>query len=149
MTRKEKAMEYFGEGYNCSQSVVLAFSDMLPYDKSTLLKLSSSFGGGMGRLRQVCGAVTGMFIVTGFLYGYDEPGKVDEKAELYEKIQALAKQFEAEAGSIICGELLGTGNAKQSPVPEKRTPAYYAKRPCKEMVGIAAEMLENFISGNH
>ena len=148
ISRKDKAMNYFSAGYNCSQSVVLAFSDLLPVDEKNLAKLSSSFGGGMGRLREVCGCVSGMFMVVGFLYGYENAETGEPKAVLYEKIQELAHKFEAENGSIVCRELLGLSVKHDSATPEKRTDEYYKKRPCRELVGNAAEILENFIEEN-
>ena len=146
MTRKEKAMNYFKEGFNCSQSVVLAYSDMLDADESFLLKLSSSFGGGLGRLREVCGAVSGMAIVTGILYGYDDSSSKEDKAEHYKRIQELAHEFEKRNGSIVCRELLGLSQKHDSPTPEARTEGYYKKRPCVELVGDSAEILEDYIS---
>ncbi|MBR4720845.1 MAG: C_GCAxxG_C_C family protein [Clostridia bacterium] len=148
MTRKEKAMELFESGYNCSQSVVLAFSDMTGVDEKLLAKLSSSFGGGMGRLREVCGAVTGMFIVAGLLYGYEDAETGEKKAEHYARIQKLASRFSEETGTIICRELLGLDKKKDSPTPEKRTAKYYEERPCRRLVGLAAEILEEMIKEN-
>lgn len=145
MTRKEKAMNYFLEGYNCSQSVVLAFADLLEMEPDQLARLSSAFGGGMGRLREVCGSVSGMFIVLGILFGYDDPKENEGKKELYEKVQELAHRFEAENGSIVCRDLLGLSVKSQEPVPEQRSAEYYKKRPCKELVGCAAEILEEFL----
>jgi len=144
MTRREMAEKNFESGYNCSQSVVLAFSDMLDVKSELLVKLASSFGGGMGRLREVCGAVTGMFMVIGILYGYEnETGEI--KAKHYQRVQELAKRFEEGNGSIICRELLNISVKKDNPTPEARTTEYYKKRPCKELVGIATEILDNFI----
>ncbi|MBQ2283710.1 MAG: C_GCAxxG_C_C family protein [Agathobacter sp.] len=145
MTRKEKAMNYFLEGYNCSQSVVLAFADLLEMEPDQLARLSSAFGGGMGRLREVCGSVSGMFIVLGILFGYDDPKENEGKKELYEKVQELAHRFEAENGSIVCRDLLGLSVKSQEPVPEQRSAEYYKKRPCKELVGCATEILEEFL----
>ena len=145
MTRKEKAMNYFLEGYNCSLSVVLAFADLLEMEPDQLARLSSAFGGGMGRLREVCGSVSGMFIVLGILFGYDDPKENEGKKELYEKVQELAHRFEAENGSIVCRDLLGLSVKSQEPVPEQRSAEYYKKRPCKELVGCAAEILEEFL----
>lgn len=145
MSRREKAESLFLEGYNCSQAVVLAFEDLLPYDRETLACLSSSFGGGMGRLREVCGSVSGMFMVAGFLYGYDDPKSKEAKAEHYARIQKLAAEFEAQNGSIVCRELLGLTEKKQAPVPEERTAEYYKKRPCKSLIGMAAEIMDNYI----
>lgn len=146
MTKKEKAMELFSQGYNCSQSVAGAFCQEIGMDFETVAKIASSFGGGMGRLREVCGAVSGMFIVTGLLYGYGSPEDYEAKKTLYTKVQSLAFKFKEQNGSYICRELLGLDKkGSDSPVPEKRTEEYYKKRPCKLLVGDAAEILEQFI----
>lgn len=143
--RKEKAMQLFEEGYNCAQSVFLAFEDLHGMEPKAAAALSSSFGGGMGRLREVCGAVSGMFLVAGALYGYDDPKAGEEKMAHYARIQELAAAFEKENGSIVCRELLGLSTKREAPVPEERTAEYYKKRPCKELVGQAAEILEQYI----
>ena len=148
MTRKEAAMQYFKEGYNCAQSVMLAFMDLLPGDQKTLVSLASAFGGGMGRLREVCGAVTGMFMVTGILYGYDGPETGKPKAELYGRVQELAKEFEKKHGSLLCRDLLGLNVKHDEATPEKRTGEYYKVRPCERIISDAAEMLERYISGH-
>ncbi len=109
---------------------------------------SSSFGGGMGRLREVCGAVSGMFMAAGMLYGYDTPGANQEKSEHYKRIQELAKAYETENGSIVCRELLGLSQKRQEPVPEKRTDEYYQKRPCPKLVSMAAAIMEAYIAEN-
>ncbi len=145
MTRREAAMDNFMKGYNCSQSIVLAFADMLPVDEAVLSRLSSSFGGGMGRLREVCGSVSGMFMVAGLLYGYEGPETGGTKAEHYARIQELAGRFTQKHGSIVCRDLLGLSNRHDAPVPEARTAEYYKKRPCKEIIGDAAEILEQYI----
>lgn len=146
MTRREKAMQNFYDGYNCTQSVVLAFEDMFPYEKDALLKMVSPFGGGMGRLREVCGSVSGMFFVLGMLEGYSEPKAVDEKKALYEKVQHLAGEFEKKNGSIVCRELLGLTEKRQDPTPQERTEEYYRKRPCPELIGMAAQILDEYLS---
>lgn len=148
MTRREMAMANFMKGYNCSQSIVLAFSDMLDIDEKSLLKIASSFGGGMGRLREVCGSVSGMFMVAGLLYGYDGPETGQVKADHYARIQELAHRFEEQHGSIVCRELLGLNVRHDVPVPEARTTEYYKKRPCPEIIGDAAEILDQFIKEN-
>lgn len=140
-----KAMALFKEGYNCAQSVFLAFEEECGLERSVALKLSSSFGGGMGRLREVCGAVSGMFMVAGVLYGYDSPEAVGEKAEHYARIQKLANEFKEYTGSIVCRELLGLEQKSDLPIPEKRTASYYQKRPCEQMVGLAAAVMERYI----
>ena len=146
MTRGELAKQYFMEGYNCSQSVALAFSDLIPMEKELLSSMASPLGGGMGRLREVCGSVSGMFLVLGAIYGYSDPKAREEKAELYSQVQELAAKFQEENGSIICRELLGLSVQKEEPVPEERTQKYYKKRPCPELVQMAAEIMEQFIA---
>lgn len=146
--RKEKAMALFEEGYNCAQAVFLAFEDMHGIERRTAAALSSSFGGGMGRLREVCGSVSGMFLTVGVLYGYDDPKAKEEKAEHYARIQELAAIFEKANGSIVCRELLGLTVKKEAPIPQERTAEYYKKRPCKELVGMAAEILEEYIAAH-
>lgn len=148
MDYKKKAMDLFKEGYNCSQSVFLAFADKYEMDEKTALRLSSSFGGGMGRLREVCGAVSGMFMVAGMLYGYENADDYEGKKAHYERIQYLAKEFEKENGSIICRHLLGLNEGKDNPTPEKRSDTYYKKRPCAELVGSAAEIMAHYIKEN-
>ena len=144
----QKAMNLFKEGYNCSQSVFLAFKDLYGIDRHTALKLSSSFGGGMGRLREVCGSVSGMFLTAGILYGYDSPKDRSSKTEHYKRIQELARSFEELNGSIVCRELLGLDQKKESYVPEERTKDYYRKRPCEQIVGCAAYIMEEYIRNN-
>jgi C_GCAxxG_C_C family probable redox protein len=147
-TRSELAMSFFKEGYNCSQSVFMAFCDEYDMDFDMALKISSSFGGGMGRLREVCGAVTGMFMTAGMIYGYSDPKDHILKTEHYKRIQYLAKEFEEKNHSIICRELLGLGSGKDIPVPELRTAEYYKKRPCVELVGMAADIMDKYIKDN-
>ncbi|MBS7006908.1 C-GCAxxG-C-C family protein [Anaerostipes sp.] len=144
----QKAMDLFKEGYNCSQSVFLAFQDLYDIDRQTALKLSSSFGGGMGRLREVCGSVSGMFLTAGILYGYDSPADRTAKTEHYRRIQELARAFEEQNGSIVCRELLGLSQKKESYIPAERTKEYYEKRPCVQIVGCAACIMEEYIK-NH
>ncbi|WMC92345.1 C-GCAxxG-C-C family protein [Kineothrix sp. MB12-C1] len=139
------AKELFKKGYSCSQSIVLAFNDETGLDSETALKVSSSFGGGMGRLREVCGAVSGMFVVVGILYGYSDPSDRIAKAKHYKLVQALAMKFKDKNNSIICRELLGLSTEKESPIPEKRNEGYYKKRPCTELVEHAAEILDTYI----
>lgn len=147
-SKAEKARELFLEGYNCSQAVLGAFCEDLGLPFETALKLSSSFGGGMGRLREVCGALSGAFMVAGLKLGYASPTDSDAKAEHYRLIQAMAGEFKKENGSIICRELLGLdNNASQSHIPDSRTPEYYKKRPCVELVDIAAKIAEKALRG--
>ena len=150
MTRPEKAKQLFTSGYNCSQAVVGAFIDDFAIDFDTAIKLSSSFGGGMGRMREVCGAVSGAFMIAGLKCGYCDPCDKAAKSAHYALIQKIAADFKQQNGSIICRELLeGVGcNGKcQGSVPEDRTAAYYKKRPCAELVYIAAKIVEDEIYG--
>ena len=139
MDFKTRAMEYFHQGYNCCQAVVLAFHKELGLDKETAVKLSSSFGGGMGGMREVCGAVSGMFLVAGLKQGYTEPKDPESKQAHYRLIQELAEAFKQKNHSLICRDLLGASEAAQQ-APQARTAAYYKKRPCAELVGCAAEI---------
>ena len=148
MTRKEQAMQNFLDGYNCTQSIILAFEDVITIDIQTALKIASPFGGGMGRLREVCGSVSGMFMVLGYIYGYDEPKDFEGKKNLYEHVQELARRFEEQNGSIVCRDLLGLSVKKEDATPAQRTEEYYKKRPCKELIGCAAEILEAYLIEN-
>ncbi len=145
MSYKEKAMAAFHDGCNCAQAVLVAFRDLTGLDEKTALRLASSFGGGIGRQREVCGAVSGMCMVAGLLYGYDELGETPKKAEHYRLIQELCRKFKEENGSIICRELLSPADRSTEPTPAPRTAAYYKKRPCSELVGAAAEILADWI----
>ena len=150
MTRPEKAKQLFMSGYNCSQAVVGAFIDDFAVDFDTAMKLSSSFGGGMGRMREVCGAVSGAFMIAGLKCGYCDPCDKAAKSAHYALIQKIAADFKQQNGSIICRELLeGVGcNGKcQGSIPEDRTAAYYKKRPCAELVYIAAKIVEDELYG--
>ena len=138
----DKAVSYFKEGYNCAQSVFLAFAEELGLDRDIALRLSSSFGGGMGRLREVCGAVSSMFAIAGLKYGYTTSNDDMIKGKHYELIQKLAEKFKSETGSIICRELLGLDDGADTPIPAKRTAEYYKERPCEYFVKIAAEIIE-------
>lgn len=144
----EKAKSLFLEGYNCTQAVVGAFCEEMGLDKELALRIASPFGGGMGRLREVCGTVSGMFIVLGYLYGYDDPKDYERKKELYARVQELAGTFKEENGSIICRELLGLKGKDTSPVPEKRTEDYYKKRPCPGLAAYAANLLEEYLEAH-
>lgn len=146
--RAVKARNYFLEGYNCSQSVFLAFSDLTGFDEKTALLISSSFGGGMGRMREVCGAVSGMFMAAGVLYGYTDPKSNTEKMEHYKRIQELAAAFKERNGSIVCRDILGKIAEDKSFIPSERTSEYYKSRPCAKMVEDAVEVFEEYIKNN-
>lgn len=138
------AAELFLQGYNCAQAVVMAFSDLTGLDKAFSARISASFGGGMGRMREVCGAVSGMLMVAGILYGYDDPKDDGQKKAHYELVQALAGEFREQVGSIICREILK--NPPADPNPSPRTAEYYAQRPCARMVYLAGNILEKYIN---
>ncbi|MGN0462799.1 MAG: C-GCAxxG-C-C family protein [Ruminococcus sp.] len=147
MTKGEKAQALFKQGYNCSQSVALAFDEEMGLEKDMIAKIISGFGGGMGRMREVCGCVSGMVFVISSLYGYSDPKDFDAKKELYQRINQVANAFKEQNGSIICKELLRL-EKKDGIVPEKRTDAYYKKRPCPELCKIAGDILEDYIKSN-
>ncbi len=142
----QKAAELFKQGYNCSQSVVGAFCEELGIDFDTAIKLVSPLGGGMGRLREVCGAVSGMFLLTGIVFGYTEPNNLEVKGKLYERVQELAKRFKAKRSTIICRELLEGVETSDSPEPSERTEEYYLKRPCLKIIEDAAQIFEDYLS---
>lgn len=140
MSRGQKAEEFFKSGYNCAQAVVMAFADVIGGDTQAYLRLSSSFGGGIGRLREVCGAFSGSCMVAGLLRGYDNENGVD-KGSHYALIQRLALKNKLQNGSIICKELLGATVNLSSADPSVRTAEYVKKRPCAELCRIAADIL--------
>lgn len=161
-TRKEKAVRLFQEGYNCSQAVFAAYADQYGIEEETALKISASFGGGMGRMREVCGAVSGMFLVAGLETGTADGKDAEGKKANYDMVQALAAEYRKRNGSIICKELLGLVPMPQSAeqgkeegeltaaqftdtTPEARTKEYYQKRPCVELVGQACEILDQIL----
>lgn len=132
------------EGYNCAQSVFASFCDLTGMDMELALKLSSSFGGGIGRLREVCGALSGMLMAAGILYGYSIPGDYDLKSEHYRLVQELAGRFREDCGSILCRELLGLDGASD-PVSPVRTNEFYTTRPCPKIIPAAAKILDDYI----
>lgn len=144
MSKKEIAGQYFKDGCNCCQAVLMAFKDEIGIDEKTLLMLGSSFGGGIARLREVCGAVSGLEMVLGFKEGYSDIKDHKVKTDHYKKAQDLAEEFRKINGDIVCRNLLGLSEEKSVPVPEERTTGYYKKRPCKELVECAAEILDNY-----
>ena len=145
-TNPEKAANNFENGYNCAQSVFMVYSEKFGIDTETALKLSSSFGGGMGRLREVCGAVSAMFMIAGLAKGYTENNNDDIKGKHYQLIQTLAQKFKEKHGTIICRELLGLDRDENSSfIPTKRTPQYYKERPCKEFIHDACTIIDKYI----
>ena len=136
----------FRQGYNCAQSVFAAYHDELGIEQDIALKIASSFGGGMGRLREVCGALTGLFMAAGMKYGYTNPDDLDGKARQYQLVQDFAQRFNDEYNSILCRDLLQLDEKVSEPTPEIRTDAYYQRRPCAEYVRFAASLLEQMVN---
>ena len=146
--RVDKAVALFKQGFNCSQSVFAACADLYGIsDPQLALRLSASFGGGIGRMRQTCGAACGMFLLAGLQNGSAAVGDAEGKKKNYALVQDLAAQFQAENGSMICAELLGIAQQPQNPTPEARTEAYYKKRPCVEMVASAVRIYLKTVKG--
>ena len=144
MDKRAYAQSLFSQGYNCAQAVLLAFQEEAGLDWDTAARLASSFGAGMGRLREVCGAVSAMFMVIGLRFGYATADQPEEKAAHYRRIQFLAQQFREKRETLICRELLQGVPTTAGVVPEERTREYYARRPCRDIIGDAAEILERF-----
>ena len=144
MDHSTLAAQLFLDGCSCSQAVMAAFCDVTGMDRSTALRLTAPFGGGIGRMREVCGAVSGMMMVVGLLYGFEPSQGSAAKSAHYHLVQELAEQFRQQAGSIICREILK--NPPADPNPSPRTAEYYASRPCARMVMLAAEILDKYIA---
>ena len=145
MDHAETARTLFLQGYNCAQAVVCAFDDVTGLDRETSARLASSFGGGMGRLREVCGTVSGALLVLGLLLGYADPKDMQAKTDHYHLVQEYARRFKELNGSIICRELLKGVTTKPGSEPEERTPEYYASRPCLRIVGEAAQIADELL----
>ncbi len=141
----KKAAELFASGYGCAQAVLAAFSDITGLDKDTSMRIASSFGGGMGRMREVCGTCSAMFMVAGLLYGDYDPMDVKAKSAHYALVQELAVRFKEVHKTINCRELLG-GLADSTPNSTPRTPEFYKVRPCVKFVITAAEILDKVIA---
>ncbi len=146
--RGDMARDYFLRGYGCAQAVLLAFSDLTGLDQQTAARLASSFGGGMGRMREVCGTVSGALMAAGLILGYDDPADKQGKMVHYARVRDFADRFRQRngAGSIICRELLSGVPHTDGGQPEERSPEYYSKRPCPELCALAAEILGEMLS---
>ncbi len=145
MDHVKKAEQLFLDGYNCAQAVIGAFCEDMDMPFDTAMKISSSFGGGMGRMREVCGACSGMFMAAGMLCGYATPETGPVKAEHYKRIRDMADAFRAENGSIVCREILKK-DAEVGGTPSERTEKFYHARPCMKCVCSAAAILEEYIN---
>lgn len=143
--KADRAKALFLEGYNCAQAVFGAFCEDFGVSFDLGVKLSSGFGGGVSRRREVCGAVSGAVMVLSMVHGYTDSQADVEKKKLYEEVRGVLKNFEEETGSIVCRELLGLEEKASDPVPEKRTEKYYAKRPCAELVYLSAKAVEKHL----
>lgn len=144
--RVEKARELFKSGYNCSQAVFMTYADLFDLDQKMAATIAAPLGGGMGRLREVCGTVSGMALLAGFISPAFNPADTDAKAANYALVQHFAEQFRAENGAIVCRQLLGLDHQKDEPTPEARTPQYYRKRPCGEYVASAARIVGQYLA---
>lgn len=142
--RKEKARQLFLDGFNCSQSVATAYADAFGIDAETMLRLSASFGAGIGRMRKTCGAVCGMFFIAGLKTGTVRRDDREGKQHNYETVRSMADQFRLRNGSITCQTLLGLRQAEKSAAPSERTKEYYKSRPCLKMVEDACDIIEEF-----
>lgn len=145
MSRADKAEEIFRKGYNCSQAVFAAFADVVGMDEETALKIASPFGAGIGKLREVCGAVSGMTMVAGMMQGYSDPKDFDQKAEVYRIVHAMAEEFRQRQDGILCRELLGLKPGEDAQEPQVRTEEYYHVRPCLRAVRDAADIAEKYL----
>ncbi|MCR5782364.1 MAG: C-GCAxxG-C-C family protein [Clostridia bacterium] len=141
----ERAVSLFTQGYNCAQSIFVAFSDVTGMEEALAARLSSSFGGGMGRLREVCGTCSAMFMAAGILYGEGTQSDHTVKTEHYKRIQYLAEEFRKRHETIVCRDLLKGLAVTSTPTPEIRTEQYYKVRPCVKFVRTAAEILDRYL----
>ena len=148
MTHAEQAQALFMQGYNCAQAVFAAFCDETGLTQQQALKLASGFGGGVGGMREVCGAVSGLTLTLSAIYGYDVPDDRAAKLALYHGVQEAAERYRAENGSIICRELLGLSQDVKKVDPAPRTQEYYKKRPCPELVAMAAQIADDYIAAH-
>jgi len=140
-SRVSTATAYFEQGYNCSQSVFMAYSDIYGIEPEMAAKLATSFGGGMGRLREVCGAVSGMFLVLGMEYPFTDTKDKESKNTNYKAVQRTANEFKSVMGSYICADLLKLKHEPQNPESSERNKVYYKSRPCTRCVKLAAEIV--------
>ncbi|MDE7017187.1 MAG: C-GCAxxG-C-C family protein [Lachnospiraceae bacterium] len=136
------ATALFECGYNCAQSVFAAYADLFGMDRHTALKMSSAMGGGIGRMREVCGTVAAMAMLAGLKEGNDDPGNEEAKERIYALVRQMSASFKEQQGTIICRELLGIEGMEESAKPTRRTPEYYATRPCGKIVACAAKIIE-------
>lgn len=144
--RALRAKEYFNNGYNCAQSVALAYADITTLDEKMVATITASFGGGLGRLREVCGAVSGMAFIASFISPCPMADNAEAKKANYALVQEFAEQFRQKNGNIVCRSLLGLDRPKDEPTPSARTAEYYKKRPCAEYVYDAALIVGEYLA---
>lgn len=147
--RAQRAGEYFKAGYNCAQAVVMAYNDIMGMDLDMVAKLAAPFGGGMGRMREVCGTVSGMTMLAGYIQPSADPKNLEERKNNYALVQHFAEQFRNENGDIVCRRLLGLepmAERNETAMPSERTPEYYKKRPCSEYVECAARIVGEYLN---
>ena len=144
--RAERAKAFFNEGYNCAQSVAMAYADIANLDEKMVATITASFGGGLGRLREVCGAVSGMAFVASFISPCPTADNAEAKKANYALVQTFAEQFRQQNGNIVCRSLLGLDRPKDEPTPSERTAEYYKKRPCADLVYDAAEIVGEYLA---
>lgn len=144
-SRVEYARTLFESGYNCAQSVFAAYADLFGMDMQTALKMSSAMGGGIGRMREVCGTVAAMAMLAGLKEGNDDPENEEAKEHIYALVRQMSALFKEQQGTIICRELLGIEGMEESAKPSVRTPEFYASRPCGRIITCASEIIENVL----
>lgn len=144
-SRVERSVATFKEGYTCAQSVFSTYADLFGMDRETALKLSSSMGGGIGRMREVCGAVSAMALLAGLKEGNTDPENEEGKERIYFLTRQLAGKFKGQFGTIICRELLGIEGMEESAKPSKRTQQFYEERPCSKLIAAAAKIIEEML----
>lgn len=145
LSRVEEAVKTFESGYNCAQSVFATYADLFGIDKETALKMSSSMGGGIGRMREVCGVVSAMALLAGLKEGNADPDDEEAKEAIYLLTRQMADKFKEKHQTIICRELLGLEGMEKSARPSERTESYYSQRPCSKLVATAAGIVEEML----
>lgn len=145
VSRIGQAVRTFESGYTCAQSVFVTYADLFGMDRETALKLTSPMGGGIGRMREVCGAVSSMALLAGLKEGNTNPANEEGKEKIYLLTRMLADKFKNQNGSIICRELLGMDGREESAKPSERTKEYYESRPCSRLVADAARIIEEML----
>ncbi len=145
VSRVEQAVATFEAGYTCAQSVFVTYADLFGMDRETALKLSSPMGGGIGRMREVCGAVSAMALLAGLKEGNTDPANEEGKENIYLLTRRMAEKFKEQHDTIICRELLGIEGMEESAKPSERTPQYYEERPCLKVIATAARIVEEML----